>query len=351
MFKNMKIGAKLGLGFGILLTTIAIVALLSISKLSGLNESINDISKDKFTKVVHVAEMVDLANENRSKMRNLLLNSDSAQNQKDMDQIVENGKKIDDIVVKLQESIKSDEGKALLKEVIDAQDAYRASGAKVKTLALQGNKAEAYALLVNETRAVQKRFMNSTDALKGYQIRLVNEASKQADADYASAKTMMTILTVIAAIAGIMMAMFITRSITAPMAEALDAANKIAAGDMSIKIVADTNEETGQLKAAMLSMLNTIIAARTELNGLVEEVKAGNLTERADASKFQGDWKGIIDGANEMLNIIYAAAITDGVGALVKLSNGDFKTRITTEYKGDYDVFKKAVNDVAYRTR
>jgi methyl-accepting chemotaxis protein len=48
-----------------------------------------------------------------------------------------------------------------------------------------------------------------------------------------------------------------------------------------------------------------------------------------------------------MLEIISNAVIKDGVGALIKLSEGHINTRMTKEYKGDYNTFKTAVNTMA----
>jgi methyl-accepting chemotaxis protein len=48
-----------------------------------------------------------------------------------------------------------------------------------------------------------------------------------------------------------------------------------------------------------------------------------------------------------MLDIIYAAVVTDGVSALIRLSEGDLRVRITTDYNNDYKVFKDAVNNTA----
>jgi len=84
-----------------------------------------------------------------------------------------------------------------------------------------------------------------------------------------------------------------------------------------------------------------------ETLGLIEGTRNGELTKRADATQFAGGWNQIVSGINNMLEIIYAAVVKDGVGALIKVSKGDFSTRITTQYKGDYDVLKQAVNGVA----
>eukprot|EP01022_Parablepharisma_sp_SALTPOND_P031905 TRINITY_DN8201_c0_g2_i1.p1 TRINITY_DN8201_c0_g2~~TRINITY_DN8201_c0_g2_i1.p1 ORF type:complete len:568 (+),score=52.36 TRINITY_DN8201_c0_g2_i1:170-1705(+) len=103
------------------------------------------------------------------------------------------------------------------------------------------------------------------------------------------------------------------------------------------KFINDTIEELRQnLKNIEKETLELIRGARN-----------GELTKRADATQFTGGWNQIVSGINNMLEIIYAAVVKDGVGALIKVSKGDFSTRITTEYEGDYDIFKQAVNQVA----
>jgi methyl-accepting chemotaxis protein len=146
----------------------------------------------------------------------------------------------------------------------------------------------------------------------------------------------------IVVVAGIM----VTRSVTRPLNEVLNAANAIAKGDMSIRLTADTTDETGMLKAAMIGMLDTVKGLQSQLGTLINDVKEGKLGSKSDAGKFQGDWKAILVGVNEMLEVINNAVVKDGVGALVRLADGNFKQPITTEYKNDYDVFKRAVNDV-----
>lgn len=112
-----------------------------------------------------------------------------------------------------------------------------------------------------------------------------------------------------------------------------------------------------ELPGKKIFINNTIEALRLNLKNvekemmfLIDGARDGELTKRADAAQFQGGWNTIVGGVNNMLDIIYAAVVTDGVGALVKLAQGDFSTRITTEYKNDYDVFKRAVNDFAVAT-
>lgn len=343
----MKIGMKLGIGFGALLLLLSVIAVMGLARLSDMNDGMGDLSTNKFPKVVAVAEMNDLSNDIRAWIRNILLSSDKEAMKRNIDKITENRTKVDAILKQLDESIKSDDGRKKLKLVLDSQALYDASMDRVIELASADKRDEGYQLLRTEVRALQDNFFNAADALKAYQIQQANDSATQADADYASARTMMIVLSVIAAIIGVVMAIFITKSITGPVSEVLKVAESIAKGDMSVKITVDSEEETGQLKAAMAGMLETIKAMQSQLTGLIESAKDGKLSAKADAEKFQGDWKAILSGVNEMLAVINAAVVTDGVSALVKVADGDYSTRITTQYKGDYDVLKRAVNDMA----
>ena len=52
MFKNMKIGMRLGLGFGLLLILMSVIAFIGISRLASVNDTVDDIVNDKWDKVV-----------------------------------------------------------------------------------------------------------------------------------------------------------------------------------------------------------------------------------------------------------------------------------------------------------
>lgn len=347
MFKNMKIGAKLGLGFGTLLILLSIIAVMGIYRLSNMNEAVGTIADEQFPKVIMVQDIKDMSNDNRAWVRNILLTPDQAEVKKNIENIAENRKKLTELYTKLEKVITSEQGKLLFKNMMDTREKYVASTQKVVELATSGKKAEGYDMLQTETRDYQRTFFKSLDTLVDYQSKLVKDAGEKADNDYAFARNLMIVLSVVAMVLGVVLAIMVTKSITSPISEVLGAANSIAAGDMSIKINADTTEETGQLKAAMANMLDTVKGMQTQLASLIDSAKDGKLSAKADADKFQGEWKAMLVGINEMLAVINAAVVTDGVSALVKVSNGDFSTRMTAEYKGDYDVFKRAVNDMA----
>lgn len=259
-------------------------------------------------------------------------------------------KRVEDGFKAYEKLLFDDKDKAMLSEDMASFQAYNVKRLQALELSRANKNNEARDLLINardETTRLNKAF----DAHIQYNEDLSKKGSDEAVAMKKSAMILQMgiaiAVLVILVIIGTMIVKNIMRRLGAEPGEVAEIANQIAIGNTNVSIVVN-RDDTSSLKASMKKMADTIKDMQSELNTLVENIKAGNLKARADNSKFQGDWKVMLGGSNEMLNIIYNAAIVDGVGALVKIANeGDFSVRIKTEYKGDYDTFKQAVNGVA----
>ena len=66
MFKNMKIGMRLGLGFGLVVVLLAAVAAIGINEHASVNEISNRMATTDWTKSVLANDVVDMANDNRA---------------------------------------------------------------------------------------------------------------------------------------------------------------------------------------------------------------------------------------------------------------------------------------------
>jgi methyl-accepting chemotaxis protein len=78
MFQNMKIGMRLGLGFGIVVMLMAGIAFLAISRMASLNQSIDLLINDRYPKTVWANNVIDNINIIARSMRNALLIQDAA---------------------------------------------------------------------------------------------------------------------------------------------------------------------------------------------------------------------------------------------------------------------------------
>jgi len=140
---------------------------------------------------------------------------------------------------------------------------------------------------------------------------------------------------------------FIRRSVAKPLYSLQVASNQIARGDMDIHIpVSRVNDEVGMLSQNFFTMQEIVVGMHQEVKELVENATNGNLNYRAHSEKYPGEWREVITKFNELMDTIMLP-IDETADTLHSIANGDFSARITSDYKGDFDRIKKAVNSSA----
>ncbi len=90
----------------------------------------------------------------------------------------------------------------------------------------------------------------------------------------------------------------------------------------------------------------TLLLVSQEITRLVEASKEGHLSERGRADQFEGVYREMVQGINEMLDAILLP-IGEGNRILAQISNGKIDELIAQTYKGDHEKMKQAVNNVA----
>ena len=70
------------------------------------------------------------------------------------------------------------------------------------------------------------------------------------------------------------------------------------------------------------------------------------LSNRADVTLYQGKYKQIVQGFNDMMDAVIAP-LDEALDVLVKMAHKDLSTRLQRDYKGYYDEVKRAINTVA----
>ena len=83
-----------------------------------------------------------------------------------------------------------------------------------------------------------------------------------------------------------------------------------------------------------------------EIMRLVDASRDGRLSERGRPEQFDGVYREIVQGVNEMLDAILLP-IGEGNRILAQISSGKIDELITQTYKGDHEKMKLAVNNVA----
>jgi methyl-accepting chemotaxis protein len=121
--------------------------------------------------------------------------------------------------------------------------------------------------------------------------------------------------------------------------------DKLAAGDFKAQITNDYKGAFNVAKQAINALgvnLNNLIIDSNMMNA---EALNGNLNVQIDTAKYQGDFSKISGGINAFA-FQMRDTFLDVNDKLDRLAGGDFAAQITNDYKGAFDVSKKAVNNL-----
>jgi methyl-accepting chemotaxis protein len=344
MFKNMKIGIRLGLGFGVVMVIMAAIIILSLSRLALIDKSIVKITEDRYPKTVMANSINNNINVIARAVRNTIIEDSKEVKQKEANRVVEASKNIDDNIEKLTKTITSDKGKEILKEITDSMAAYLSLQNEVIRLALEGKNGEAKALLLTKVRQAQGAYIDNVDKLIKYQGELMEEAGKESGQMYHATRGMIIIAGIIALLLTVGMTFWLVRSITKPISECINVANKVAEGDINVEIDASRKDETGKLMAAMKIMVESIKALTNDARMLVQAAVEGKLATRADATKHQGDFRKIVEGVNQTLDAVIGP-LNVAAEYVDRISKGDIPPKITDSYNGDFNEIKNNLNN------
>jgi methyl-accepting chemotaxis protein len=94
---------------------------------------------------------------------------------------------------------------------------------------------------------------------------------------------------------------------------------------------------------ALSRMIRRIKAMLEETNALIEAVQNGKLETRGNAEAFEGGWRELVVGMNNVIDA-FVAPIDMTAECLDRLAKGDIPEQITEEYKGDFNDMKNNLN-------
>jgi methyl-accepting chemotaxis protein len=342
MFKNLKIGVRLGIGFAVTLALLITIASISYLRIGELNDGIEKMINDRYPKTVQANNIIDAINAVARQLRNAYIYS-GVEQQKSLDSIPPQRAVISENIEKLEKSIKSEQGKDLLKKIASARAAYVVTQDKFIALLKADQKADIVTLMQGDLRKAQTEYSASVNRLIEFQTAEMEKAGKSADETANAASRLILILGALATLLTLVFALFITRSITRPVGEALNAANKMAVGDFNFKLAIDNQDEIGLLARAVESVQASVQRMVADAGLLAKAAVDGKLATRADASKHQGDFQKVVTGVNHTLDAVIgplnvAAKYVDDI------SRGAIPAKITDPYNGDFNTLKNNLN-------
>ena len=108
-----------------------------------------------------------------------------------------------------------------------------------------------------------------------------------------------------------------------PMKRLTAAAKQLSEGDLSIQLDVSSDDELGQFSRYFMEMSNTMRQAVEGIHEMTINYRDGDIDYRVDESSYQGAYKDVAYGVNEMANM-FNEIMADLMDVLNRLGSGDF---------------------------
>jgi methyl-accepting chemotaxis protein len=265
---DLKVGVRLGAGFGLCLLFMAAVAFAGIFNMGVLNSLTEGIVKNDWAKIKLVTEAVDNTRGSMARVLQVAIAADKEQAGKAYQRFESNQKKFTEELEQVTALITRPEAKAVLVKAKAARDHYVSSAQKVYKLAQDGQRDEAIKVADGETYAALQTFAGALRELMDFQQKILEESGVASASTFASSRVWVIGLSGAALLLSVLFAWWVTRSITRPLNEAVAVAQRVANGDLTSTIATPSKDETGLLLGALQQM-------NENLKSIVTEVRTG----------------------------------------------------------------------------
>ena len=267
-FTNLKVGARLGAGFAIVLALMVAITALSLFSLYKVQQQLDLVLGDRYRKVRLVNEINDLQNDISRVLRNTLIVADEEEIASEFRRIEAARPRLAAALKELDGILVSAKGRELMEEVQAARQRYLESEKNFTDLMKGGGGAVARGFLLEQVRPQQQMYMARLRDVVNFQTALMEESGKTAEQLVRRANLLILGLALGALAVGLFVAWWIARSIVSPIRAAVTVAETVARGDLTSQVSATSSDECGQLMQALARMNHSLV-------GIVDQVRSG----------------------------------------------------------------------------
>ncbi|QBE66410.1 methyl-accepting chemotaxis protein [Pseudoduganella lutea] len=281
---NMRIGARLALGFAVAILIMLIMSLVGISRIQEVAARTDQLVKDRYVKVTWLSDMRSQVNRGAQAVRNAMLTPDPAKTEDFLREMAAADAAGGESAGKMHKSDLTPDVRAIFDQQDKAYFAYKERLDKAIARYRTGDREGAVQAMFSEVVPAQTVYFRHLDELLKIHRELMEHDADTAATAAKAATTLMIVLLVVAILVSAVIGWLITRSVTSPVAEAVRIAETVAGGDLTAQIVTTRQDEMGRLlgalggmTAALTGTVRTVRDSTDAINTAAAEIASGNM--------------------------------------------------------------------------
>jgi methyl-accepting chemotaxis protein len=277
--KNLKLGQRLALGFGLVLMLLLSVSILGVVRMTQVQDRLEDIALVNNKQAALAGVMQNAVNQMAVRSRDVIL-YDGVRKRGARDGVNQARKSYDAAEEELGRMFSTivdttQEEHDLFSKLKTMKSSTLPLITKVVELGTSDMGEDAARLQGTEVDGPQRQWLETLALLVELESKHSTQAAEEAKGDFERSRVLMVMLCAIGVGLGIIAAWFITRSITVPIARAVRIAQTVSAGDLTSRIEVTTKDETGQLLLALKAMNQSLVKVVSTVRSSSDSIATG----------------------------------------------------------------------------
>ncbi|MCW0368099.1 hypothetical protein NB699_003082 [Xanthomonas sacchari] len=300
LLQRYNVGVRLSAAFGVLILLSVVLVIIGLSGMAEARKHLDMIVLDRMAKIEFSNQMLDANSSVLVALSTYTTSTNATMRQEALETFNRQRERYAEARAKIDKLSSTAGGRVIRADMDAKRAAAKQINDAIVALGEKGENAQALEMLNREalpaTLAWQSKIREFADrqksqAAEGYQAAL--------DAMHRG-RMLLIGGTVLALVLSVLLALVITRSLTAPLGLATRTAEAIANGDMHNAVRTEARDETGRLLNAMGRMqqqLQAVLAAQADM---AQRHDAGQISYRMDESVFPGDYGRMVRDSNAL---------------------------------------------------
>ncbi|OZB57778.1 MAG: hypothetical protein B7X31_14610, partial [Thiomonas sp. 13-66-29] len=263
MFRNIRIGARLGLTIAGASLIIAALTLVTFLGVSAMKRATDLATRRAWPEVNTIDELLAQVNQSGNDLNAVLTSGDQTARVKQREHLLQD---IDAMRASMAQL-----GKLGMDHDINTETAQASNQLDVlirgmnASLSDQKNGGDPFLTRQLKVLPAQDALKATLFGIKGGVTKYFDFAARQADTAYTEAIAYSLTGSVIGIVLAVIFGIAVTRSITQPLSAAVQVAQRVASGDLTVRVNDAYRDETGLLLDAMRTMVARLTAAITDV--------------------------------------------------------------------------------------
>jgi methyl-accepting chemotaxis protein len=290
--KNIRIGKRLGIGFGILGLMMIVLIVTGITATTAMNSRLAEIAKVNSVKTQSAYEAMDAVKTLQATMLAGFVLKDEASLKKMTDVVGETDRRLTESLGNLDRLERSEKVRGIIKALKENQTGGIAVSTKVAAGANAGQVDEALKMFTETIGAKAAELFDLCHQLIQFQKDEVKAKTAEAYSTYRTTIILMVVMGVIILCIAAGLTTLLTRSISVPIGKAVEVTEMLAAGKLTMDVAVDRKDEFGDQAIALKGM----VEKWRDIVGSIKEASDGIASSGAQLS---GSAVNMSDGASQ----------------------------------------------------